>query len=61
MSQSTPASGQKCKHAACRCSAQPGKDFCSDYCERAAAQAGQGAGQAASAQQRCNCGHASCA
>jgi hypothetical protein len=42
---------RECKHPACSCQTDEGKDYCSQYCEDAAN----------TTEISCNCGHAGCA
>ena len=41
---------KKCKHPACHCMAEPGKDYCSTYCHDARD----------TVELTCNCHHADC-
>lgn len=43
----------KCGHPGCQCDVAPGKRYCSDFCEKNAA-------NAASSSSGCGCGHSAC-
>jgi hypothetical protein len=48
----------KCQHPECLCQAEPGKQYCSDYCQNAHKPGSKpGAGHAGST---CGCGHSAC-